>query len=178
MRKVSILLTLLLLFSSFTGKKGKGDLFCDASMHPKGTTYSVKDLLEYSSFIKVGQTYTFGSTNYLDKLSMPLKERKVTLKITFNNNNTITLKDNLGNQNTFSVLCAYASEMFVRNKKGERIGNYYEIDFKLDGAFLRMFRQLPNSNYGRNKYGMCFNSDDYNYYTGPANSVTLQPFNY
>jgi len=91
MKKIFYLLSLLIILSSCnSNKKEQGVLFCDASMLAEGSGCSVETLLDYSSFIKVGQTFTFHGINYLNKLSMPLEEKKVTLKVTFNEDKTIT----------------------------------------------------------------------------------------
>ncbi len=160
-------------------KKEKGNLFCNASILSEGSGCSLETLLDYSGFIKVGQTFTFNNTNYLDKLSMPLEEKKVTLKISFNDNNTITFEDNLGNSYTNNVECVWAQKKaFVINDEIGK-GGFYEIDFNLDdAAFLKMYKQLPNSKYGRNEYGINYARENCIYYTGPANSTTSYPFDY
>ena len=180
MKKIIFILFLVFfLISCNDYKKEKGGLFCNSSILSEGSGCSLETLLDYSSFIKVGQTFTFSGINYLDKYSMPLQEKKVTLKVTFNDNNTITFEDDLGNTYNNTVICAWAEQKSFVFEDEEIKGSFYEIDFNLDeGAFCKMFRQLPNSNCGKNEFGINYTGDYYIYYTGPSNSTVLYPFEY
>lgn len=182
---IFLLIVLMITFCSCggcTSKKENGQLFCDTTMLKVPNLYSGEILLKYSDFIKVGQTFTFKDINYVDKLSMPLQIQKVTLKVTFNNDNTITLQDNIGNTHTSKAQSAYAQRGWYGDvpssfsKEYEQSGSV-EVCFGLGDETLTMYHQLLYSNYGRNEYGVKYNGDTFLYLSGP-NIDYIYPYEY
>lgn len=179
MKQLFITLVSILFLCCCTPGKEQGELFCSTEMLAKTSGCSNETFLNYSEFIKVGQTFTFRKVNYEDKLSMPIETKIVEVKITFNGDNTIIVEDNVGHKYHNKVKNAWAESFSFVFEEGIK-GTAYKVLFNLDngnGEFLEMFRQKPGSGYGRNEYGIRFKTHNSLYFTGP-NTSTLYPFDY
>jgi hypothetical protein len=179
MKQLFITLVSILVLCCCTPGKEQGELFCSKEMLAKTSGCSIENFLNYSEFIKVGQTFTFRKVNYEDKLSMPIETRIVEVKVTFNGDNTIIVEDNVGHKYHNKVKIAWAESFSFVFEEGIK-GTAYKVLFNLDngnGEFLEMFRQKPGSGYGRNEYGIRFKTHNSLYFTGP-NTGTLYPFDY
>ena len=150
------------------GIKGKkqNEQFFDKSfvlkdLSPYDTEYNISRM---AGWVKVGQTYTFSKVNYKDRLESPSIWRQTYLKITFNDNRTVTIKGE-GQGKTLKVVHFRISNPCY--SVFDESSYFIEIRMNVGNETdLILYKKENNNKYGRNIYGMFFKSDNYIYCTG------------
>lgn len=116
-----------------------------------------------AGWVKVGQTYTFRTVNFLDYLASPRKWETTHMSISFNGNRTVNIKIT-GKGKTVRVTFFQISWCHL---PFDEEGGFYEIRMFLeDDTELYICKQLKPNQYGRNLYGMILSAEQYLFRTG------------